>query len=47
MVIELKASTRRSTYLAGESVKVEVKISNIIQNTARYRVVFQKCHILG
>ena len=36
MVIELKASTRRSTYLAGESVKVSISIANVIQNTARY-----------
>ena len=36
MVIELKASTRRSTYLAGESVKVSISIANVIQNTTRY-----------
>merc|ERR1712071_430300 len=32
---ELKASTRRSTYLAGESVKVSISIANLLQ-TARY-----------
>ena len=36
MVIELKASTRRSTYLAGESVKVCISIANVINNTQRY-----------
>ena len=35
MVIELKASTRRSTYLAGESIKVSISIANLLQ-TAKY-----------
>ena len=36
MPVELTASTRRSTYFAGESITVEINISNIFQMVNRY-----------